>query len=222
MCIRDRILLGEVSARLAGMPLDLFLRRAVLEPLGLSRTTYNPLARGIAPDGIVPTEVCAWRGRRCRGEVHDENAAGLGGVAGHAGLFSTAREVAVLGQLYLNGGEYGGARILSAETVAEMSREQVNVEDNPRGLGWMLRSREGSSAGRWFGPRSYGHTGFTGTSLWVDPDRELVVVLLANRVYDGRNPEPITDFRPRLHEAVVGALDGRPDQSNEDLEARSC
>jgi CubicO group peptidase (beta-lactamase class C family) len=208
------ILLGQAVARLAGTSLETYVRLAVLEPLGLTHTTYNPLAYGIPPKRIVPTELCAWRQRRCIGEVHDENAASLGGVAGHAGFFSTAWEVAVLGQTYLNGGSYGEAHVLSPETVAEMARVQVNFEDNPRGLGWLRRSQGWSSSGRWFGPRSYGHTGFTGTSLWVDPDRELIVALMTNRVYYGRDPSAglragpagIADFRPRLHDAVVEAI----------------
>ncbi len=202
------ILLGEAVACLAGTSLEAYVRQAVLEPLGLIRTTYNPLAHGVPPGWIVPTEFCAWRQRRCVGEVHDENAASLGGVAGHAGLFSTAWEVAVLGQTCLSGGSLGGTRILSPQTVSEMTRVQVNLADNPRGLGWARRSQEWSTSGRLFGPRSYGHTGFTGTSLWVDPDRALVVVLLTNRVYYGRDPAGITDFRPRLHDAVVEAIKG--------------
>jgi CubicO group peptidase (beta-lactamase class C family) len=201
------ILLGEAVARLAGVSLDAYVRRAVLAPLGLAQTTYNPLASAVPMDQIVATELCAWRQRRCLGEVHDENAASLGGVAGHAGLFSTAWDVAVLGQMVLNDGSYSVTRILSPETVAEMTRVQVNMNDNPRGLGWLLRSETGSSSGRLFGPRSFGHTGFTGTSLWVDPDRELIVVLLTNRVYYGRDPEGIIAFRPRLHDAVVEAIE---------------
>ena len=197
------IVLGEAVARLAGMPLEACMRQAVLEPLGLRTTTYNPLVNGCSPTQIVPTELCAWRQRRCIGEVHDENSAGLGGVAGHAGLFSTAAEVATLGQLYLNGGIYNGTRLLRPETVAEMVRVQAGDDENPRGLGWLQRSASYSSSGHYFGPRSFGHTGFTGTSLWVDPDRQLVVALLTNRVYYGRDPEPIQDFRPRLHDAVV-------------------
>jgi CubicO group peptidase (beta-lactamase class C family) len=200
------ILLGEATARLGGASLEAVVRRSVLEPLGLAHTTYNPLAHGSPREHIVPTEFCAWRKRRCLGEVHDENAASLGGVAGHAGLFSTAWEVATLGQMYLNGGLYGGVRVLSPETIAEVTRTQVNVADNPRGLGWVLRSLSGSSSGALFGPRSYGHTGYTGTSLWVDPDRALVVVLLTNRVYYGRDPSGIARLRPKLHDAVVEAI----------------
>ena len=200
------ILLGEAIARLAEMPLDAYVQRSVLAPLDLAHTTYNPLAHAVPPEQIVPTEHCTWRRRRCHGEVHDENAASLGGVAGHAGLFSTVWDVAVLGQATLNGGCYGGARLLSPQTVSEMTREQVNFGDRPRGLGWLRRSRERSSAGRRFGPHSYGHTGFTGTSLWIDPDRELVVALLTNRVYGGRDPAGIARLRPRLHDAIVEAI----------------
>jgi len=140
--------------------------------------------------------------------VHDENAAGLGGVAGHAGLFGTAADVAALGCCYLDGGAYAGTRLLSPETVAEMTWEQAVDGDIRRGLGWMLRSPVGASCGEHFSSDSYGHTGFTGTSLWVDPRMQLVVVLLTNRVYYGRDPEGIQHFRPRLHDAVVEALDG--------------
>jgi CubicO group peptidase (beta-lactamase class C family) len=200
------ILLGEAIARLTGDPLETFVRRAVLDPLGLRATTYNPLANGFPRKRIVPTELCAWRRRRCVGEVHDENSAGLGGVAGHAGLFSTAAGVATLGQMALDGGVYDRIRLLRPETVAEMVRVQAGGDENPRGLGWLQRSPGYSSSGRMFGPRSFGHTGFTGTSLWVDPDRELAIALLTNRVYCGRDAEPIADFRPRLHDAVVEAL----------------
>ena len=200
------ILLGESVAFLANESLDATVRNAILEPLGLTRTTYNPLANGFLVDQIVPTEFCAWRQRRCVGEVHDENAASLGGVAGHAGLFSPAWDVAVLGQTYLNMGTYGGARVLNAETVAEATRVHVNFNDSPRGLGWLQRSQTGSSSGRFFGSRSYGHTGFTGTSLWIDPDRALLVSLLTNRVYHGRDSDGILRFRPRLHDAIAQAI----------------
>jgi serine-type D-Ala-D-Ala carboxypeptidase len=210
------IVLGEAVARLSGLPLDRSVRHSVLDPLGLSCATYNPLAKGIVSEAIAPTEWCAWRRRRCVGEVHDENAAALGGVAGHAGLFATAWEVAVLGQMYLNHGRYGAVRVLSSRTVAEMTRTHINEvdeasadkasADNPRGLAWMLRSQHGSSSGHFFGPHSYGHTGFTGTSLWIDPDRGLVVALLTNRVYYGRDPTGIARLRPQVHDAVIGAI----------------
>ena len=200
------ILLGEAVGRLAEARLDQAIQDLVLSPLGLRDTTFNPPPE--IHERVAPTEVCAWRGRRLRGEVHDENAAGLGGVAGHAGLFGTAADVAALGCCYLDGGAYAGTRLLSPETVAEMTWEQAVDGDIRRGLGWMLRSPVGASCGEHFSSDSYGHTGFTGTSLWVDPRMQLVVVLLTNRVYYGRDPEGIQHFRPRLHDAVVEALDG--------------
>jgi CubicO group peptidase (beta-lactamase class C family) len=200
------ILLGEATARLYNDDLEAAVQERVLQPLALGRACYNPLGKNTPLDSIVPTEFCAWRNRRCVGEVHDENAASLGGVAGHAGLFATVWDMAVLGQTYLNQGRYGETQILSPASVGDMIRTHVNFDDNPRGLGWLQRSQRASSSGSRFGPRSYGHTGFTGTSLWVDPDRELVVSLLTNRVYYGRDPDGIVRFRPRLHDAVVEAM----------------
>jgi CubicO group peptidase (beta-lactamase class C family) len=200
------ILLGEAIARLSQMSLAQYVRHSVLRPLGLAHTTYNPLAEHVGPAEIAPTEQCAWRNRRCLGEVHDENAAGLGGVAGHAGLFSTAWDVAALGQMYLNQGIYASTRFHTPETVEQMTRCQASGNGVRRGLGWLLRAEGGSSSGQWFGPRSYGHTGYTGTSLWVDPDRALILVLLTNRVYNGRDPTGIARLRPLLHDAVVEAL----------------
>ncbi len=198
------ILLGEAVSQLMRMPLNACINQAILKPLGL-QAAFNPLQNGFPAEAIAPTEVCAWRKRRCRGEVHDENAAGLGGVAGHAGLFAPAETVSALGQLFLNGGTWRGKRILNPEIVAQMTRRQVNFDDNPRGLGWQLRPPTGASCGNRFSPASFGHTGFTGTSLWVDPERQLVVTLLTNRVYYGRNPTGITNFRPRLHDAIIEA-----------------
>ncbi|HEY85166.1 MAG TPA: serine hydrolase [Chloroflexi bacterium] len=196
------ILLGEAVAQLMGMPLDACIRQAVLQPLG-SNAVFNPLRNAFPVETIAPTEICAWRKRRCLGEVHDENAASLKGVAGNAGLFGPAETVAALGALFLNGGAYREKRILSPESAIQMTRLQVNSDDNPRGLGWQLRPQIGASCGNYFNPASFGHTGFTGTSLWVDPERQLVAALLTNRVYYGRNPAGISEFRPRLHNAII-------------------
>jgi len=196
------ILLGEAVARLTGQPLDQAVRSLVLDPLGLAHTAYCPLH----PQSIAPTEMCAWRGRRLRGEVDDENAAAMGGVSGHAGLFSTAWEVAILGRLYLDGGRYGDVRLLSPELAAEMVREQAAGEGHRRGLAWMLATDVDASCGPAFSRQSYGHTGFTGTSLWIDPTRELIVVLLTNRVYHGRDGTNIATFRRFLHENVIAVL----------------
>jgi CubicO group peptidase (beta-lactamase class C family) len=172
----------------------------VTEPAGLERTHYLPIGPGWAPaDNVAPTELCAWRGRRVAGEVHDENAASLGGVAGHAGLFSTAADVAAFGQIFLDGGQ----PLLRADTVAEMTKPQH--ED--RGLGFALWSPDPTASGHPFSTRAFGHTGFTGTSLWIDPERELVVALLTNEVYHGRANRRIGALRSALHRAVVAAVD---------------
>ena len=197
------MVLGAAIQRLAGMPLADYLARAVLAPLGMTQIAYRPLDRGIPREQIAPTEFCAWRGRRIWGEVHDENAACLGGVAGHAGLFATAREVARLGACFLRGGD----PILPGALASAMVLEQAWVGNERRGLGWKLQTPDSSPIGAAFGPRSFGHTGFTGTSLWVDPDRDVIVVLLTNRVYYGRDNSGIARVRIRLHEAVADLID---------------
>jgi CubicO group peptidase (beta-lactamase class C family) len=133
------------------------------------------------------------------GEVHDPNAWALGGVAGHAGLFGSARDLAVFAQMLLNGGEYGGVRILRPETVARWTTP--GFVRSSRALGWDTPSRN-SSAGRYFGPRSFGHTGYTGTSIWIDPERGLFVILLTNRV----NPTSENQKHVALRRAVADAV----------------
>ncbi len=197
------ILLGETVERLSQKPLPEYLREAVLRPLGMQSTTYNPLAHGVPQTQIAPTENCPWRGRRLWGEVHDENAACLGGVAGHAGLFATAEDLARLGQSFLE----HGRGFLPANLAAEMVQEHAYTGTERRGLGWKLQTTTGSPIGRAFRLQSFGHTGFTGTSLWVDPSRQLVVALLTNRVYFGRNGGPIAQFRVNLHNAVAATID---------------
>jgi CubicO group peptidase (beta-lactamase class C family) len=201
------ILLGASLERLSGLPLESCLRELVFAPLGLEAITFNPLAKGIPREAVAPTEICGWRGRRLWGEVDDENAAALGGAAGHAGLFATAAEVAGLGQVYLDRVKSRGREFLTPETALEITREQVRQDGLRRGLAWVLQTAEACSCGRLFSASSFGHTGFTGTSLWVDPARELVVALLTNRVYYGRANTSIQEFRPWLHDQVILALD---------------
>jgi CubicO group peptidase (beta-lactamase class C family) len=204
------ILLGEAVARLHGTSLDMAVVQRVLRSLKLESTVYNPLVAGFSPKQVVPTEFDArWRGRRAHGEVHDENAASLGGVAGHAGLFSTAREVGIFGDAWLHCVTSGdqGALLVSPDIAQEAVRIQ-EAENNLRyGLGWVLKpTGDYASAGRHMSLDTFGHTGFTGTSLFIDPERNLMVAALTNRVYHGRDPEPIAAFRPVLHDAIVEAL----------------
>lgn len=197
------ILLGMALERLTGLRLDEVVARRVTRPLGLRSTVYLPIGeKHWDTTAFAPTEQCPWRGRRIVGEVDDENAARLGGIAGHAGLFATAADLARFGQVFID----GGAPLLRPESVAEMTRLQAQDGDLRRGLGFALWSPDSSHSSHPFSPSTFGHTGFTGTSLWIDPERRLVTALLTNRVYFGRNPAGISDYRLRVHRAIVEAI----------------
>lgn len=215
------ILLGAVVARLHGSDaLDSALQELVIAPLGLD-ARFNPPLEALA--GIAPTEYCPWRSRRLHGEVHDENAAGMGGIAGHAGLFGTAADLCRLGRVYLDGDEQLLRENIVRESVscqvaAGLSGEPLADAGHPcaqpdpeirRGLGWVLPTKHGASCGSAWSASGFGHTGFTGTSLWCDPERDLAVALLTNRVYWGRDPEPIQLLRERVHSAIVREFEGR-------------
>jgi CubicO group peptidase (beta-lactamase class C family)/beta-glucosidase-like glycosyl hydrolase len=197
------LLLGEILERITGKDLESMAREEILEPLGMEETTFRP---GESLRGrIAPTENDPWRGRVVHGEVHDENAYGLGGVAPHAGLFSTARSLGPFAQMMLNGGAYGGRRLLNPGTISLFTRRANLVPESSRALGWDTPS-EPSSAGKLFSPSSYGHTGFTGTSIWLDPERELFAILLTNRVHPTRENRKIFDLRPAFHDAIQRAI----------------
>lgn len=219
------ILVAWVVERVAGQPLDTFLQARVWGPLGMRETGFNPLAEARIPDGsacmaalgatpsprlarIAATELdTLYRRQQVHGVVHDENACALAGVAGHAGLFSSARDLAVFAQLLLNGGEYNGVRVVQPTTVARWTARQ-----NPRSsraLGWDTPAQR-SSAGRHFSPRSFGHTGFTGTSMWLDPERGLFVVLLTNRVNPTRANMRHEPLRRALADAAQAAIIDAP------------
>ena len=198
-------LLGLLVEVVSGEPLDKFLDRRVFAPLGMNDTFYRPADS--LRYRIAPTEVTPPRGYPLRGEVHDENAYALGGVAGHAGLFSTAADLSVFAQMMLNGGEYNGVQIISRPTVELFTSRSVGH----RALGWDTAEGDYGS-GRYLGPRAYGHTGFTGTSMWIDPERQMFVILLTNRVHAARALRPakvISDVRADLSDAaVLAVLDG--------------
>ncbi|MGB6393479.1 MAG: glycoside hydrolase family 3 N-terminal domain-containing protein [Candidatus Acidiferrales bacterium] len=197
------MLLGAIVERQTGKSLDVFAQQQIFGPLGMDRTMFKPPRK--LRDDIAPTEFDAtFRKRLVWGEVHDENAWAMGGVAGHAGLFSTAGDVAAFAQMLLNGGIYGHTRILDRATIAQFTARQT-IGDSARALGWDVPVQP-SSAGKYFSPESFGHTGFTGTSLWIDPTRQLFVVLLTNRVNPTRANEQIRQVRPALHDAVIEAL----------------
>jgi len=194
------ILLGLAVSRLARSPLDETIYERVTRPLGLS-AHFQSAAPLQSSQNIAPTEFCKWRGRRIVGEVHDESAWRLGGAAGHAGMFAHARDVATFGQSFLD------AWLLRGETIAEMTRLQAEFENTRRGLGFALWSPDPEASSNPFSPATYGHTGFTGTCLWIDPSRTLVVALLTNDVYGGREGRGIADLRVQVHRAILESVD---------------
>src|ERR1700746_2063431 len=195
--------MAEIIQRLTGKPLDVLANENIFGPLGMKHSMYNP-PKAIWPE-IAPTEFDSeLRHRLVRGEVHDENAFAIGGVSGHAGVFSTAPDLAGFCQMLLNGGVYAHQRILRRATIAQFTTPQ-QLSGGTRTLGWAVPT-EGGSSGHYFSAHSFGHTGFTGTSIWIDPDRQLFVVLLTNRVHPTRENTKIQKVRPALHDAVMQAL----------------
>ena len=194
------ILLGAVVERVSGQRLDAFCREHVFEPLELPHLSFGPL-RDVP---VASTEDCGWRGMMLEGIAHDENAWVMDGVAGHAGLFGTVGDLARYAQAWLRLDERLGREALLREAVSA----QVERGDVRRGLGWQL-SGVGSSAGDLASPTAYGHTGFTGTSLWIDPEGGWFAVLLTNRVHPHRkNGWNIHALRRAFHEAVARAYSG--------------
>jgi CubicO group peptidase (beta-lactamase class C family) len=196
------ILLGKLVERVSGEPLAEYDRAHLFEPLGMKDTRYLPPASWLPR--IAPTEQDPWRGRKVRGEVHDENAVRLGGVSGHAGLFSTGRDLARFARMYLHYGTLDGVRVFDSATVVRF----IQVQDTTisrRALGWETPTG-GNSAGRRLSPVAFGHTGFTGTSLWMDPRQGVFVLLLTNRVNPTRQNLKIGAVRTALANAAVAAL----------------
>ena len=199
--------LGFVIEAIAGESLDNFLHDKVFEPLGMTDTFFRP-ADSLSYR-IAPTEIAPPRGYPLRGEVHDENAYALGGIAGHAGLFSTAADLSIFAQMMLNGGEYNGVRVLGDSTVALFTHRAAGT----RALGWDTADGDGG-AGKFLDSRAYGHTGYTGTSIWIDPEREMFVLLLTNRVHAARARRPakvISDVRADLADAAVASVIDNPE-----------
>ena len=199
-------LLGMIVESVTGETLDVFLQERVFGPLGMTDTYYRPAES--LKYRIAPTELNPPRGYPLQGEVHDENAFAMGGVAGHAGMFSTAADLAVFAQMLLNGGVYNGTRIVSDSVVKLFTRRAAGT----RALGWDTCDGE-AGCGRFLGSDAYGHTGFTGTSIWIDPDRQMFVILLTNRVHAARARRParvISDVRADLADAAAAACTDEP------------
>jgi CubicO group peptidase (beta-lactamase class C family) len=230
------MLLEWVIEEKTGESLPVYVHEHFYGPLGLKRTFFrgtseggndprnsprppfrrgggDPLppgegrvVQGVAAEEFAATEDCPWRKKVLQGEVHDDNAWTLGGYSGHAGLFGTAEEVYVIANMLRE--HYLGIRrdFFKPETVREFFRRQNIVEGNDWALGWDTRALEGSSAGKYFSRDSVGHTGFTGTSLWMDLEKDVIAILLTNRVHPKRDNDKIKQFRPVFHDAVMEAL----------------
>lgn len=207
------IVAGWVVEEAAGMRLDRFASENIFKPLGMTSTGYNPPYREWTR--TAATEYCPWRDKILRGEVHDENAWSLGGVAGHAGLFSIAADLAVFCRMMLQEGEWNGARILGAESVREMITPQPIPDSDFQGLGWQLQEERGQKTGSLISPRTYGHTGFTGTSLWLDPDYDLAVILLTNAVHPSRITAERAPVRQGFHRIVSEAVEASVQPRNQ-------
>jgi CubicO group peptidase (beta-lactamase class C family) len=194
------IILGVALERLADESIDRFSQREIFGPLGMTHTTFRPAQE--LRSSIPPTfDDQGWRHRIVQGEVHDENACVLGGVAGHAGLFATARDLATFAHAMLPAGN----PILRPETVALFTKRESSPEGTSRALGWDTPSAP-SQSGQYFSANSYGHLGYTGTSLWIDPERDFSVTLLTNRTWPDSKNQAIRQIRPRFHNALVEAL----------------
>lgn len=197
------ITLGKIIEKVSGLTLDKFSKKEIFDPLEMNSTYFNH------DDSIrqfcAPTEVDTyWRNKLLQGDVHDETAAMLGGVAGHAGLFSTANDLGKFMSMIMNKGVYNNKRIIKEEIVELFTKKQST--QSSRALGWDTKSDKGSSAGDLFSAGSFGHTGFTGTSIWADPERNLFVVFLTNRVYPSRENTKIISFRPKLHNLIIEVM----------------
>ena len=196
------ILLGEVLAREANLALDRFAHQSIFAPLGMTHTRFNPPQEW--KGDIPPTENDqAFRKRVIQGEVNDENAYVMGGVAGHAGVFAPATDVARFAECMLR----EGTPLFQPATVKLFTRRERMPAGTFRALGWDTPSLNGSSSGAHFSQVSFGHLGFTGTSLWIDPGRQLSVTLLTNRTWPNRESQAIRQVRPRVHDAIVEALE---------------
>lgn len=196
------IVLGEILQRLAGEALDGFCYREIFGPLQMLRTSFVPPSAWRST--IPPTEDDrAWRKRVIQGEVNDENASVMGGIAGHAGMFASAEDLAMFAEMILAGGK----PILRPETVKLFTTSRYGAAGGPQhALGWDVPTPP-SQSGRHLSASSIGHLGFTGTSLWIDPERQISVTLLTNRTWPDRQSQAIKNVRPRFHDAVMEALD---------------
>ncbi|MDZ7715608.1 MAG: glycoside hydrolase family 3 N-terminal domain-containing protein [Balneolaceae bacterium] len=201
------ILLGEIIEKVTGTTLDKYLRKEFYYPLGLSSTFFNPARFGSwMKNRIPPTEIdTVYRNKLINDEVNDERAYYLNGVAGHAGLFSNAFDLSVYAQMLLSKGTYGGREYINSKTITKFTKRQTDISD--RGYGFDHKSEGFSTAGSLASPSTFGHTGFTGTSIWIDPERNMAIIILTNRTYPHRSyGKNISKVRARVADAIISSL----------------
>ncbi|MGH4137361.1 serine hydrolase domain-containing protein [Clostridium sp.] len=196
------ILLGYILEQIGGDTLDNLCRKYVFQPLSLENTTFNPISKN-----VVATEMDKVTGKMLLGSVHDENSRFFGGVSGHAGLFSTIEDTAKYAKMLVNSGKIDGQSFISKNGFNSMVRNYTSSLNEDRALGWLLKADKMSSGGELISPSAFGHTGFTGTSIWVDIENDIYAILLTNRVHPTRNNTHILRFRRLFHNAVISAVE---------------
>ncbi|WHY85974.1 serine hydrolase domain-containing protein [Neobacillus novalis] len=195
------MILGDIIESVTGNRLDTGMKELVFAPLGIVNTMFNPPEQYI--NRMAATEYCSWRNQTIRGMVHDENCVVLGGIAGHAGLFGTAKDLSIICQMMLRMGRTDNEEFLNPLTIKLMTENHTKSLNLARALGWQGKDLKGSPAGDLFSPTSYGHTGFTGTSLWMDPEKDVFAILLTNRVHPTRENEKIKRIRAIYHNLAI-------------------
>ncbi len=196
------IVLGRVLEEVAGLPLEEVIGCYITRPLGMSNTMYCPNKKNIP--NIMPTEYCVWRKRRLIGEVHDENAYHMGGVSGNAGIFSNITDMCRMADAMLwKEGEDKTGRLLDKKTISIMTRNYTGEYGENRGLGWCIKNIPDMTVGEYFSDSSFGHTGYTDTSIWIDPVKDSYAILLTNRVYYSRDVDKIRHVRQIFHNLAM-------------------
>ncbi|MCP4297823.1 MAG: serine hydrolase, partial [Proteobacteria bacterium] len=207
----DFLLLGEIVRRLSGGSLADYCAENIFKPLELKNTGFNP---SVADQRIIETDDCPHRKKRLRGTVHDENAFLFGGEGGNAGLFSTAEEVHKLCGLIFKKGRAGNHQVISEQSINLLLKNHNNGDLTPHSLGWDYNPKRAfyRSCGNLMPVGSLGHLGFTGTSLWIQPDSGISIIILTNRIYYGRDHkmEEMRKLRPELHNLLYSMIDSRP------------
>lgn len=210
------ILLGEIVEQISGQRLDRYVRNRFFGPMAMYTAYFNPRSVGWLARITPPTEIDdLWNRGTVRGVVHDERAYFMNGVAGHAGLFGSVRDIATWSQMLLNGGTYAGRQYLSSEVIEQFTQRQSS--HNQRGYGFDRKSEGFSSAGQLTGPNTFGHLGFTGTSVWIDPDENIAIILLSNRTYPNREMgQNISRVRAEIADAVMRSIIERKSENHDE------